>query len=109
MPPRTWFYEGETFVSPEFRQSGKPFIVNAEIKKLWLDSLPKPKTLKQKILEWFNTAKANYEIVKERDIQQRAKSQTLAEMEKKDIEDSKEDSELDGLMSEGDEFFPEEF
>jgi hypothetical protein len=28
-------------------------------------------------------------------------------MEKEDIEDSKEDSELDGLMSEGDEVFPE--
>jgi hypothetical protein len=58
MKTRTWFYEGETFISPEFKQQGKPFIINNEIKKLWLDSLPKPKTLKEKILSWFAVRKA---------------------------------------------------
>ena len=53
MKPRNWFYEGETFVSPEFKQSGKPFIVNEAIKKKWMDSLPMKETLAQKISKWF--------------------------------------------------------
>ena len=55
MKPRTWFFEGSTFLSPEFRQCGKPHIINREIKQQWLDSLPKPKrlTLAEKIMAWF--------------------------------------------------------
>jgi uncharacterized protein (DUF2141 family) len=53
MKPRMWFYEGETFVSPTFTQHGKPFIVNEEIKKKWMDSLPMKESLAQKIARWF--------------------------------------------------------
>ncbi len=95
MKPRTWFYESATFVSPEFKQNGKPYIINQEIKKLWLDSLPKPKTLTEKINAWINSAR-------------KPTNQTLAQMEKEDIEDMREDSEGDGLMND-DSMFPEEF
>ncbi len=30
---RTWLYEGSLFVSPDFKQNKKPFIINAEIRK----------------------------------------------------------------------------
>jgi hypothetical protein len=53
LKPRHWFYEGKVFISPEFRQVGKPFIVNQQIKQKWLDSLPKHKTLAEKIANWF--------------------------------------------------------
>ena len=33
MPKRHWYFEGSTFVSPEFKQSGKPYIVNEELEK----------------------------------------------------------------------------
>lgn len=53
MKPRHWFFEGQTFTSPEFKQCGKPYQINNEIKQLWLNSLPKPKTFKQRITELF--------------------------------------------------------
>jgi len=49
MPQKTWFFEGKTIVSPEFKQSGKPFQINREIKKLYVANLPKPKTLSEKL------------------------------------------------------------
>ena len=90
MTPRTWFYEGETFVSPEFKQVGKPYIINQEIKQLWLNSLPKPKTLSEKINQWLKSyiAKA-----------QRPNSQGLNEMEKDDQKDEKDLNDSDGLMT----------
>lgn len=56
MPLRTWFFEGKTFVSPTFKQSGKQHIINRAVKQEWLDSLPKEKvlSLKDKIKLWFN-------------------------------------------------------
>jgi hypothetical protein len=55
MKARTWYYEGSTFTNPEFKQQGKPFIVNAALKQLWLNSLPKAKvlSLKEKIKAWL--------------------------------------------------------
>lgn len=53
MKPRTWFFEGSTFISPEWTQQGKPFQINSEIKQLWLNSLPKKKTLKEKIKDYL--------------------------------------------------------
>ena len=32
MPFRTWFYEGQTFVSPSWKQQGKPYIINKTVK-----------------------------------------------------------------------------
>ena len=53
MPQKTWFFEGSTFVSPEFKQSGKPYQINRAIQKLYVDNLPKPKTLTEKLKAWF--------------------------------------------------------
>jgi energy-coupling factor transporter ATP-binding protein EcfA2 len=106
MKPRNWFYEGSIFVSPEFKQNGKPFQVNREIKKLWLNSLPKKKTLAEKIKPWLTVQKETNPFLKKQVISQT--SSQLNEMEKEDIEDEKEDSQGDGLFM-GDPFFPEEF
>lgn len=56
MPQKTCFFNGSIFVSPEFKQNGKPFIINKAIKEKWLKSLPKEKTLslKEKIRVWLN-------------------------------------------------------
>ncbi len=53
MPSRQWFFDGETFTSPEWTQQGKPFQINRAIKLKWLESLPKPKPLKVRIFEWL--------------------------------------------------------
>lgn len=55
MPSRTWFFEGSTFTSPEWKQQGKPYKINTEIKQAWLNNLPKqkPESLKEKISNWF--------------------------------------------------------
>jgi hypothetical protein len=54
MKPKTWFFNGSTFESPTWTQNGKPFQINKTIKEAWLNNLPKPKTLTQKISAWFN-------------------------------------------------------
>lgn len=103
MNPRQWLFEGQIFTSPEFKQQGKPYIINQEIKQKWLSSLPKPKNLREKILAWFNTAKAKPNPLRP------TQSQTLAQMEKEDEEDEKELNDSDGLMALDDEdiLFPE--
>lgn len=53
MKPRTWFFEGSTFESPTWTQNGKPNQINSEIKTAWLNSLPKSKTLTERIKEYF--------------------------------------------------------
>ena len=109
MKARNWFFEGKTFVSPEFKQSnGKPYQVNQEIKQLWLNSLPKPKTLSEKISEWFNQTRIKAQAQRDqRRINQ--ESQTLNEMEKEDSEDEKDLNDSDGLMALGEDdiLFPE--
>ena len=55
MKERTWFFDGKTFLSPTFKQQGKPHIINAEIKQIWLNTLPKPKVLSftEKLKLWL--------------------------------------------------------
>ena len=55
MKSRTWFYDGSTFESPEFKQAGKPYLINSEIKAMWLNALPKPKVLSftEKLKLWL--------------------------------------------------------
>ena len=49
LEPRTWFFEGETFKSPLWKQRGKPYQINKEIKKRYIDSLPEqPQNPKRK-------------------------------------------------------------
>jgi len=53
---RTWFFEGKTFKSPEWKQNGKPFQINKTIKKAYIDSLPqKPKGIWAKMITFWNT------------------------------------------------------
>jgi hypothetical protein len=42
MKPKTWSYESLTFGGPEFKQQGKPYIINRDVKTEWLNFLPKP-------------------------------------------------------------------
>ncbi len=95
MKSRTWFFEGQTFISPEFKQNQKPFIINSEIKQAWLNSLPKPKTLKERLHDWLHPQPQPH--------YQRATAYS------EESEENIEESQGDGLMSEGDLFFPEEF
>jgi hypothetical protein len=41
LPQRTWFFDGETFTSPTWKQHGKPYQINKEIKKAYIET-PKP-------------------------------------------------------------------
>ncbi len=100
MQARNWFYEGSLFVSPEFKQNGKPYIINAEIKQAWLNTLPKQKTLAQKLAQWLKNR-----VVDPRD----GKNLSSAEDDREDLADSREDSQGDGLMLFDDPLFPEEF
>lgn len=98
MKPRTWFFEGQTFISPEFKQQGKPHIINKEIKQAWLNSLPKPQSLKEKFLSWL-TSKPEPKTQP----QQRATttSQTLDDSEKSVYsEEEEQDTEIeeDGII-----------
>ncbi len=99
MKSRTWYYEGATFESPEFKQQGKPYIINSEIKQLWLDSLPKPKvlTLKDKIKAWFNPQQIGQPTTKE-GITQEFFEQEEQEREERDRENEEED--LDAISEE---------
>jgi hypothetical protein len=57
MKPKNWYFEGLVFESPEFKQQGKPYLINSRIKTEWLNSLPKTpkkKSLKEKIRAWLN-------------------------------------------------------
>lgn len=56
LKPKTWFFNGENFESPEWKQSGKPFQIQKEIKKKYVTKLkaqpqPKPKKLYERILD----------------------------------------------------------
>jgi hypothetical protein len=54
---RHWFFNGVTFKSPEWKQSGKPYQIQKEIKKKYVDSL-KPKAEqkpKGKLRQFFET------------------------------------------------------
>ena len=44
IPQRHWFFEGALFESPEWKQNGKPYQINREVKKLRMANLkPQPK------------------------------------------------------------------
>jgi hypothetical protein len=48
MEPRTWLIEGKTIVSPEFKQQGKPYIINQAIREKWFARMPKQEPTKAK-------------------------------------------------------------
>jgi hypothetical protein len=103
MKAQTWFYEGLTFVSPEFKQQGKPFIINRAIKDAWLNALPKKKilSLSEKIKLLLNPEiKRTQSLFKSEN--QESKSESLEET--LDILDSQEkeneEEDLNGISEE---------
>ncbi len=56
MKPKTWFYEGLTFESPNFKQNGKPYKINKALKaQLTPESTTERKlNLAEKISKWLN-------------------------------------------------------
>jgi hypothetical protein len=52
IPQRTWFFEGETFISPTWKQKGKPYQINRDIKAKFMANLkPQPQKKKKSIIE----------------------------------------------------------
>ena len=103
MKARTWLFNGELILSPEFKQNGKPFIINSEIKQKWLNALPKQKaqSLKEKVLNWLKNKpeeklppeqqlKENYRITETEET-----SNSLFEFEKELDKQEKENEEED--------------
>lgn len=90
LEPRTWFFEGKTFKSPEWKQKGKPFIINKEIKKAYVQSLPQPKkpqTTISKIKEFF-TKPPFAELLKNA---KKPQKETIEELDKEFEEEDSED------------------
>jgi hypothetical protein len=81
LPQRTWFFEGSTFVSPEWKQQGKPYQINSELKQQWLNNLPKPQklTLKQRFNNWLAEIRAVQQQAQQRKLSR--DSQTVKEPE----------------------------
>jgi hypothetical protein len=53
MPLRTWFYEGQTFVSPEWKQQGKPYQINRALRaKYNSQQTQKPQSLIERFKNW---------------------------------------------------------
>lgn len=115
MKPKTWLYNGEVFTSPMFIQQGKPFSINAQIKKMWLDSLPKTKvlTLKEKIKAWFKplsvpktqtSKQENLEQTQESFFESKKleseESLSLEELEEKELNDTLSEEEREQLEEE---------
>jgi hypothetical protein len=97
MKPKTWYFEGSTIQSPEFKQSGKPFIVNKAIKAQYLANLkPQSQPKKSFIEKWilplmFPQTQRIYKLQKQQlTIKQ---SQPLDSQE-----DEEEDEEMDDMF-----------
>jgi hypothetical protein len=106
MPSRKWFFEGETFASPEWKQDGKPYQINRTVKKTYVANLPKPKESKVRSALKFVFGLGKM-IMKTPGIN--ASIPTEEERDEEEDEDEREDSEGDGLfMGGGDELFPPE-
>lgn len=70
LEPQTWFFENCTFKSPEWRQSGKPYQINKEIKRLYVQSLPQPqkkKSLLRKFWDWKPFTPKGYNVEPEQE------------------------------------------
>ena len=65
MPQRTWVFEGQTFISPNWTQQGKPYQINEEIRQKWFGRMQQPeeskKSLFGKIKDWFKSRKQKTE------------------------------------------------
>jgi hypothetical protein len=98
MKSRAWYFEGSTVQSPDFKQSGKPYIINRAIKEKWLANLPKPKpqSLTDKIQKWLMPFSAK-EIITRVEQQKQQRIENLA-IQQQAQEDEEEDEELDDMF-----------
>jgi hypothetical protein len=107
IPSRKWFFEGETFASPEWKQDGKPFQINKTVKKTYIANLPKPRESRAKaaVKLLFGLGRLIMKVP-----QINASIPTEEERDEEEDEDEREDSEGDGLMTMGggDVLFPPE-
>jgi hypothetical protein len=61
MPQRTWFFEGETFVSPTWTQQGKPYQINRALRAEFMKQQPKKKkSLISRILSKLTFGASDY-------------------------------------------------
>ena len=106
MPQKTWFFEGSTFVSPEFKQSGKPYQINRAIQKLYVANLPKPKTLTEKIKAWFIDNRKAYAHEAQRLAQQHNDDPSVYDYDPESEETGESDMEEDlALLNESDDLW----
>ena len=61
---RNWFFEGQTFKSPEWKQEKKPYQINSEVKQKYLDSLPKPQKTEPILNVWFRQKTEKHKTLK---------------------------------------------
>jgi hypothetical protein len=107
MPLRTWFFNGETFISPNWIQSAKPHICNREVKARFNNYNPKQQQ-KKKAGFWKTLMMLPLAVLTAGNSEQQ---QPTTETDKEQLEEDNEDSQADGIFtdnSETDSLFPEE-
>ena len=90
LEPRTWVFEGKLFKSPNWKQHGKPYQINKEVKEQYIVNLkpevtfPEPEpSLTERIIHWvFGHGKQD-------------KVQTIGVEAEEDYEAQEEDNQLD--------------
>jgi len=101
MKPRTWLIEGQTIVSPEFKQQGKPYIINRALRAKYQQQQTQPKpSLTERFKRWMDGK--NFKQPTEEEIQD------SEEQSEEDKEDEIEQAQGDGLMEFNEPMFPEE-
>jgi hypothetical protein len=90
MKAKKWFYEGLTFESPIFRQHGKPYQINKQLKT---PETPEQKeerilTLSEKVLKWLNPQAYFNQQIKKLAKAQKLKKATKGKTIKENYEES---------------------
>lgn len=109
MPLRTWLFNGETFVSPNWIQQGKPFIINRQLRAKFNSETQTqqkqyPNIIKASLIAYFGLT--SWYKNKHPELYANQQQTQKTETESEDLEDSQGD----GLMTleDGEELFPEE-
>jgi hypothetical protein len=100
MPSRLWFMEGETFVSPDWKQNGKPYQINREVKRKYIDNLPKPQR-KRTFAEFLSSLWLGKNVKKTQNPESEDEPEEPEEDPDEQLEE--EDEETLGLLGEPDE------
>ncbi len=98
MKARTWFIEGQTFLSPDWIQQGKPYKINKDSLERFLAALPEqPKQGKLKTL--WNLGRAVYHLVSD-PVRSGHGIPTEAEEQRETEEEEDSEDELDMIIEE---------